>query len=91
MKSGSGRPVGLIHLVARKNTSSVRCENSRTVEKLRDRKTSSPTNRQLTVHLYRNCLLNSNARDKYPSAFVGRKGSARTTYEPWLASQEVKS
>lgn len=79
MKSGSERPVGLIQRVARKSKRIVKCNRSRIIEKLRDRKTSSPTNRQLTVHLYRNCRVNSNERDKYPSAFVGRKGSARTT------------
>lgn len=79
-KVGSERPEGLIQRVVTKNTRRIRWMDSRVVEKLRDRKTSSPTKRQLTVHLYKNCRVSSNARDRYPTAFAGRNGSARITY-----------
>jgi len=58
------RPDGRVQWVMRKLPRRLRFAIASAVAKSRDRKTSSPTNLQLTVHLKRNCRVNSNARDK---------------------------
>lgn len=55
------------------------CAARRNNEKRLERKTSSPTNLQLTVHLKRNCRVSSKALDKYPVAFCRKNGSPKRT------------
>lgn len=64
MKSDKCLPDGRIHRVLRKNMSRLIFARARANENFRDRKVSSPTNLQLTVHLKRNCRVNSKARPK---------------------------
>ncbi|KAI5293672.1 hypothetical protein KEM52_005323 [Ascosphaera acerosa] len=49
-------------LGASTSASSAACASSRPVLKRAERKVASPTKRQLTVHLYRNWRVSSNAR-----------------------------
>lgn len=58
------RPDGFVQWVIRKLPSRLRFTIASAVAKSRDRNTSSSTNLQLTVHLKRNCRLNSKARDR---------------------------
>lgn len=55
---------GLSHRVNMNRASKRTCKDKRPLEKPLERNISSPTNRQFTVHLNRNCLLNSNARER---------------------------
>ena len=52
------------HLVESRRPSSVRCATRRATENCFDKKVSSPTKRQLTVHLNRNRRVNSNALEQ---------------------------
>lgn len=71
---------GLSQRFAANSASTKMCAASSDRENGRERNTSSPTNRQFTVHLNRNCLVNSNARDKYALALTMLKGHARSTW-----------
>lgn len=62
--SPSGCLDGLSQRVVMKRISRKMCEANKIRENPDERNFSSPTNRQFTVHLNMNCLLNSNARDK---------------------------
>lgn len=62
MKSDNCIPDGRIHRVSRKNMSRLMCARARANENFGERKVASPTNLQLTVHLKRNCRVNSKAR-----------------------------
>lgn len=62
MKSDKSIPDGRIHRVSRKNMSRLIFASARANENFGERKVPSPTNLQLTVHLKRNCRLNSKAR-----------------------------
>ena len=53
---------GRIQRVAKNSKSKQRLDMTSINEKFRERKISSPTNLQFTVHFQRNCLENSNAR-----------------------------
>lgn len=64
MKPDNCIPDGRIHRVSRKNKSRLIFARARANENFRDRKVSSPINLQLTVHLKRNCRVNSKARPK---------------------------
>lgn len=64
MNSDKCIPDGRIHRVSTKNMSRLRLARARANENFRERKVSSPTNLQLTVHLKRNCRVNSKARPK---------------------------
>lgn len=57
-------PAGLDQRVARKTESNAAWTASRASEKGRDRNVVSPTKRQLTVHLNKNCRESSKARDR---------------------------
>ena len=59
---GNDRFDGPIHRVVMKKASSDRWSAKRPTEKERERKTSSPRNLQLTVHLNKNVLVSSKAR-----------------------------
>lgn len=60
-------PDGFSQVVKRKEVKRTACSDRRPSEKFLDRKISSPTNLQLTVHLNVNCLVSSNARETYPT------------------------
>lgn len=62
MNSEKCIPDGRIHRVSRKKMSRLIFATARANENSRERKVSSPTNLQLTVHLKRNCRVNSKAR-----------------------------
>lgn len=64
MKPDNCIPDGRIHRVSRKNMSRLIFARARANENFRDRNVSSPINLQLTVHLKRNCRVNSKARPK---------------------------
>src|SRR5439155_16243457 len=70
------QPDGLSQRVIPNTARSETWEPSRNMENSFDRNKSSPTNRQFTVHLKRNCRINWNARDRYPIALSGRNGKA---------------
>lgn len=61
-KAGTESPDGRIHRVAKNNSRMLKLVIAKTSENPGDRKISAPTNLQLTVHLKRNCLVNSKAR-----------------------------
>lgn len=65
MKSGKDRCAGLVHRVIAKKERRPACAPNSDNEKFFDRKISSFTNLQLTVHLYKNCRVNWNALDMY--------------------------
>jgi hypothetical protein len=44
-----------------------------------ERNVSSPTKRQFTVHLKKNCLVNSNARERYPCGLCSVNGNDSRT------------
>lgn len=73
-------PDGRTQHVAIKRPSKEICTTSRARENSLDRKISSPTNLQFTVHLNRNRLVSSKAREMYPTKFSWRKGIASRTY-----------
>ena len=63
IRPGIERPDGRIQRVPRKRDNKARFTVASAIENSRERKVSSPTNLQLTVHLKRNCLVNWNARE----------------------------
>lgn len=75
-KAGRASPDGRIHRVAKNNSRRLKLVPAKTSENSRDRNISAPTNLQLTVHLKRNCLVNSKARPIYPYALIRRNGKA---------------
>ena len=78
--SGIERPEGRIQRVMANSPSRLRFVTPSPIENPLDRNVSSPTNLQLTVHLKRNCLVNSKALETYPIALTGKNGKASVTY-----------
>jgi len=68
--SDIGFSAGRSHLVVANSMRVLMCPTSSDTENSLLKNTSSPTNRQLTVHLKRNCLENSNALLRYPIKFA---------------------
>jgi len=60
--AGSERREGAVQRVVAKTSRSVACAASSAYENSEDRNASTGTNRQFTVHLYRNCRFNWNER-----------------------------
>ena len=58
------RPDGRVQRVCTNSRKQLRPQTDRAIENSRDKNVSSPTNLQLTVHLKRNILVNSNARER---------------------------
>ena len=79
IKAGIERPEGRVQRVRAKIASNARCTAMRLIANSLDRNLSSPKNLQLTVHLNKNCRVNSNDRARYPFAFAGRNGKASVT------------
>ena len=67
---------GFSQCVVMKKPNREMCTANKARENPLDRKTSSLTNLQFTVHLNMNCRVNSKARETYPTGLLIRKGAA---------------
>ena len=74
-----GSPEGRNHLVSTNTARIAACAASNPNANSCDRKTSSGTNRQFTVHFQKKALPNSNARPQYAAAFSFQKGYPSNT------------
>jgi len=79
-RSRGERPRGRIQRVVMKRARRETWRSRRAIENGRDRKVSSLTNFQFTVHSYLNERVSSKARPRYAQVFLRKKGSPISNY-----------